>query len=204
VADRGEWFLSVKGRQLYPQAMRQEDVDPEEIAHALSNICRFNGHCRAFYSVAQHSALVASVLPPELAFVGLMHDATEAYCGDMIRPIKRAMPAYGEMEDQIWTVIAARFGLPEVLPPEVKEADTRMLQTERRDLLAPHTWAWMEDQVADNTALPYDFTIRPEGPAQARYAWLAYYQILYRDHWTYYDGRPPLIDAERKVLHGEK
>lgn len=170
--NRGEWFLSAKGRQLYPFDMRPEDVDIEEIAHALSMLCRFNGHCREFYSVAQHSVLVAQALPPELALAGLLHDATEAYCGDMIRPLKRSMPAYREVEDRIWAVIAQRFGLPQDLPPEVKEADNRMLQTERRDLLAPHRWRWMEDQIADGTALPYEPVITPQSPTQARVIFL--------------------------------
>jgi 5'-deoxynucleotidase YfbR-like HD superfamily hydrolase len=178
MADRGEWFLSVKGRQLYPFDMRPEDVDIEEIAHALSMLCRFNGHCREFYSVAQHSVLIAQALPPDLALVGLLHDATEAYCGDMIRPLKRSMPAYREVEDRIWSVIAERFGLPQELPPDVKEADTRMLQTERRDLLAPHRWRWMEDQIADDTALPYDFTIEPLSASCARRYFLALFKLF--------------------------
>ncbi len=165
---KGNWFLSLKGRQIYPFDLRPEDVDVEEIAHSLAHLCRFNGHCREFYSVAQHSYLVASQLPPELALAGLLHDATEAYCGDMIRPIKRDLPAYTEMEAGIWRAIAGAFGLLVDLPPEVKIADTRMLQTERRDLLAPHAWAWMEDQVADPSACPYAFKVQPVRPRVAK------------------------------------
>lgn len=153
----------------YPFSLKPEDIHIEEIAHSLALTCRFQGHLRGFepYSVAQHSVLVAMNVPPEMALAGLLHDATEAYCGDMIRPIKRKMPDYCHLEDLIWEVIAARYSLPLVLPPEIKVADTRMLQTERRDLLAPHRWRWMEDQVADPTALPYDFHIDVWSPRLA-------------------------------------
>lgn len=64
-----------------------------------------------------------------------MHDATEAYCGDMIKPLKRQLPAYKAIEDGIWKVIAAKYGLPEVLPATIKEIDMRMLSTERREII---------------------------------------------------------------------
>ncbi len=167
---RGPWFLSVKGRQIYPFDLRPEDVDIEEIAHALSFLCRFNGHCRGFYSVAQHSVHVAEALPSELFLGGLLHDGTEAYCGDFrIRsPIKRALPGFVTMEDGIWAAIAARFGLPDQLAPQIKEADNRMLQTERRDLLADHPWPWTIDQSADGGAKPYPDRINPWTPEVAR------------------------------------
>lgn len=175
---RGEWFLSLKGAQIYPRSLRPEDVDIEEIAHSLSMLCRFNGHCREFYSVAQHSVLVSRMLPPEHRLCGLLHDATEAYCGDMVRPLKRALPSYQEIEARIWEAVAQRFGLPITLPAEVKLADTRMLQTERRDLLAPHRWRWMEDQIADDTARPYDFEIEPMYPLTARVEFMTAFLAL--------------------------
>lgn len=153
---RGDWFLSLKGRQIWPLDLRPEDVDIVEIAHALANICRFGGHVPAgFYSVAQHSVLVASVLPPELRLVGLLHDATEAYCGDLVRPLKHSpeLAAFREMENAMWPAIAERFGLPLAIPGEVKEADRRMLQTERRDLLAPREW---NDEGHPDYPKPYD------------------------------------------------
>ncbi len=158
---RGPWFLSLKGRRIYPFSLRPEEVDIEEVALSLSLTCRFNGHCRAFYSVAQHSVLVALQLPPDLRLVGLLHDATEAYVGDLIRPIKRALPEFSRLEGQIWESVAARFGLPANLPTEVKMADNRMLQTERRDLLAVHPWAWTIDQAMDGAARPYPDVIEP-------------------------------------------
>jgi len=161
----GDWFLSVKGRQIYPLDLRPEDVDIQEIAHSLAHQCRFQGHSRDFYSVAEHSVRLSLQPPEELALCGLLHDGTEAFCGDMIRPLKRAMPQYRAIEDRIWLAVAARFGLPVELPLEVKVADNRMLQTERRDLLAKAPWAWTLDEEAIK---PYDFQIHPWSPVAAR------------------------------------
>lgn len=141
-------------------------------------LCRFNGHCREFYSVAQHSVLVAMNLPHELAFEGLMHDATEAYCGDMVRPIKRSMPAFGELEERIWIAIAERFSLPLKLSTEVKEMDNRVLQTERRDLLNPHPWPWTIDQAVDGAARPLEEKIVPWGQVHAEKVFLNLFMNL--------------------------
>lgn len=161
----GPWFLTYSGRQFFPFDPRPEDVHPEDIAHSLAHLCRFQGHCRSFYSVAQHSVYVALVLPPELKLAGLLHDATEAYCGDLIRPIKCQLPAYAEIEALIWEAVAERFGLPVELPAAVKEADARLLQTERRDLLAPHPWPWTLDQ--GDPVRPYEFRIKTWGSGLA-------------------------------------
>lgn len=159
---KGPWFLTFTGRQIYPFDMRAEDIDIADIAHSLSLQCRFNGHCREFYSVGLHSIYVAYHLPQELKFVGLLHDATEAYVGDMIRPLKRAIPEFERIETEIWYAICERFRLPyQTLPREVKEADSRMLMTERRDLLTANPAKWEEDQVAGGEGIePYGTKIR--------------------------------------------
>lgn len=110
-------------------------VSIDDIAHHLSHICRFNGATRVFYSVAEHSVHVSHLVDPALAFVGLMHDATEAYCGDLIRPVKHMLPEYMRMEHGIWGAVAERFGLPASIPIEVKAADNIALLTERREFI---------------------------------------------------------------------
>lgn len=178
----GDWFLSFKGNRIWPFDMRPGDIDIEEIAHALGNICRFGGHVPAgFYSVAQHSVHVAEALadePLSIRQVGLLHDATEAYCGDMIRPIKRSLPEYRAMEDGIWAAIAGRFDLELSIPQAVKEADARMLQTERRDLLAPHPWKWTNAQANPDYPLPYDFKVEPWSPREAADLFLAAFEEM--------------------------
>ena len=170
----GGWFLTSTGKQFFPLDPRAEDICIEDIAHALSNVCRFGGHCRDFYSVAQHSVHVSDLVPPEHAMLGLMHDATEAYIGDMVRPLKLCMPDYQEAEARLWTVIAAKFGLPEIFPGCVKEADNVALMTERRDLVihTPHVWSVKAE--------PDEAQIRAWSPRLAKKHFLNRYRELKR------------------------
>jgi len=136
------WFLTHTGRQFWPLDARVDEIHLEDIAHGLSHICRFGGHCRHFYSVAQHSVLVSRAVPMQLRMLGLLHDATEAYIGDMVRPLKLQMPEFNAVEDKLWAVIAKKFDLPVVLPPEIKHADNAALMAERRDLFDASSYPW--------------------------------------------------------------
>ena len=131
------FMTTVSGRVFDLEAPRADALCIEDIAHSLAHICRFGGHTRAHYSVAQHSVHVSQLVPPELALEGLLHDATEAYVGDVISPIKVGLPLYRDLEDRVWEAVAARFDLDPVLPLAVKAADTIMLATEIRDLRPP-------------------------------------------------------------------
>jgi len=164
---RGNWFQTFTGKQFYVLDPRPEDVCIEDIAHHLSLICRFNGATVAHYSVAQHSVLVADSLPEELRLWGALHDAAEAYIGDMVRPLKLEMPAYKEVEVRIERVIAERFGLVWPISPEVKVADNRALATERRDLLA-HKLPW------SSVSEPFANRIQPWSAGFAEKMLLAY------------------------------
>ena len=103
----------------------------ETIAHALSNINRWTGHTIRPFSVAQHSLLVSYLVPPEFALEALLHDATEAYLGDIASPLKALLPEYQRLEAAHWVWIAEAFGLPTKMSPEVKHADMQALALEK-------------------------------------------------------------------------
>jgi len=114
---------------------KEDDVRLPDIAHALSMINRFNGHTKFPYSVAQHSVMVSKIVEPQNALWGLLHDASEAYLGDVSTPLKMMLPSYRELEDQVQRAIASKFGLKWPMPHEVKEADLRALLSEKRDIV---------------------------------------------------------------------
>lgn len=131
------------GRLVYPLALTADAVCIEDIAHALSLQCRFSGHCRYHYSVAQHSTLASIALGSgTLGLWGLLHDASEAYLVDIPKPVKQCLPAYRDAERRALKVIADVFGLPWPVPPEVKEIDRRMVVTEARDLMPNRPEIW--------------------------------------------------------------
>lgn len=142
---KGGWIQTYTGKAFWPMDPRPEEVDIEDIAHALSMQCRFGGHSRCFYSVAQHSLLASILAPEEHALSALLHDASEAYLVDLPRPIKQApsLWAYADIERRVQAAIAEHFGLPAELPACVKRIDDVLLATEARDLMAPHPMPWV-------------------------------------------------------------
>lgn len=172
---KGDWILTHSGVQFWPLDPRPEEVLIEDIAHALANQCRFSGHCRFHYSVAQHSVIVSENVPSEAAMWGLLHDASEAYLVDLPRPIKRYSKLgdiYRDLEQQVMDCIAVKFNLGEC-PDSVKEADDACLMTEKRDIMPGSQKPWKE------TATPFEQNIQRMYPDEAkryfmdRYSWLA-------------------------------
>lgn len=156
---RGSWIQTFSGVAFYPLDPRIEDFRIEDIAHSLSLQCRFTGHCREFYSVAEHCVRLSYIVPQGDALWGLMHDASEAYLMDLARPIKRysAMgQLYREIEVGLMASICEAFGLPLEEPPAVGLADRVMLVTEKRDLLGPEPQAWTHhDKPLDDPIIPW-------------------------------------------------
>ena len=168
----GDWMQTATGREFWPIDPRRDEVYIEDIAHSLANMCRFAGHCREFYSVAQHSILVSASLPVEHKLWGLMHDASEAYVVDVPRPIKPFISGYQEAEDRVMRVIADRFGLSMPIPEAVKRADTAILADEAAQIMLAPPRAWR---------LPYPplgIDIDPWSPATARRRFLEEFASL--------------------------
>jgi 5'-deoxynucleotidase YfbR-like HD superfamily hydrolase len=106
----------------------------EDVAHGLANTCRWAGQCERFYSVAEHSVLVSEIaIGFELE--ALLHDAAEAFMGDIVRPLKQLLPGYKEIETKVQEAILMRFGLRMPLPQEVKEADLRVCEAEKLQVM---------------------------------------------------------------------
>lgn len=100
-----------RGRRIDYKNFSAEDVKIEDIAHALSHVCRFGGHSSRHYSVAEHSLLVAEMVPDDMKLAALLHDASEAYISDIVSPVKRMLPDYRKLENQIELAIDEKFGL---------------------------------------------------------------------------------------------
>lgn len=149
-------------------------VDIEDIAHGLSHVCRFAGQCNQFYSVAEHSVYVSQVVPPHLALHGLLHDAAEAYVGDVTAPLKRLLMNYKLIEERAQKAILERFGLLECDSAEIKQADLRMLATEQAQLMPAHDDEWA--LIAG--IKPYNKTIECMPPEQARGFFLRRFEEL--------------------------
>lgn len=134
------------GKSMHPFAPSLDEICIEDIAHGLANTCRFSGQVRHFYSVAQHSVAVASIVPARHRLSALLHDATEAYLGDLAKPIKLGLPDYQQVEAGLWRVITQKFGISETLDPAIKLADNAALICERNALLAADRQPWPEEK----------------------------------------------------------
>lgn len=138
---KGRFLIVASGRPYWPLDPKPEDVHISDIAASLARQCRYAGHLKRgiwHYSVAQHSVLCSLHGDPEHALDRLLHDASEAYCVDVPRPLKGDLVGYREIEDKNMRVIAERYGIAFPLGGDVHEIDNRILADERRCLIAPN------------------------------------------------------------------
>ncbi len=144
------------GKMIDPFAMKLEDLNISEIAHSLALLNRFVGHTREPYSVAQHSVMVSSLCEPRDALAGLLHDASEAYLGDVATPIKRTPQMVGYRVAEMWCMeaVVERWGLQSADWEAVRVIDEKMCATEAFQLFAaPPAWAMDRER--------FDIVIKP-------------------------------------------
>lgn len=144
------WIQTYTGRTVDLLTPKVDQISILDIAHSLSQKCRYSGHTIEFYSVAYHSIIVSmAVLAQhrdiELAYKALFHDAAESYLGDLPGPLKPYLPDYKKIEDNFESVVADYIGVDTLKDPRIKEADMRILMDERYHLLFPANRRWTLD-----------------------------------------------------------
>lgn len=165
------WVQTASGKKFDFKNITLDSIDINDIAHALSLSCRFGGHCQRFYSVAEHSVRT-SYVAKDMKWA-LMHDAAEAYIGDMATPLKSIIPAFRDMEEKVLSKIAEKFGLTMPIPDEVKIADAVLLATEKEYLMVKEPESW------NLSALPLNERIVPWSPEFARKRFLQRFGELF-------------------------
>lgn len=171
------WITTFSGRQFFLTRATINDIFIEDIAHGLSNICRYVGQCKTFYSVAEHSVRMAGVaLTPRMKLLALLHDAPEAFLSDLPTPIKEGLPVYKALESALLNVICERYGLILITDFEastVKLLDVQMRTPEVCSLFPIHT-GW------GSLLVDYDYgTIHPWSPKKAEKKFLRMFRGLY-------------------------
>jgi 5'-nucleotidase len=169
---QGPTIMLASGRRFDFLNPHGSDFDIEDIAHGLAHICRYSGQCRAFYSVAEHSILVADTAE-DFAYEALLHDAAEAFIGDVTRPFKQILPEYKRIEAAVEDAIIERFGMDRRFKDIVKRADLRVLAAEQAQvLMAPGCADW----AAEAGINPAPIQVRYLDPKAAKRGFLARFE----------------------------
>ncbi len=179
---KGDWMETFSGIRFFPLDPRPGEVRVLDIAHHLSRINRYGGAIKLeHYSVAEHCVAMAKYFErefpdePMLAYQALHHDDCEAYIGDMVRPLKRQIVQFEQIEMALWRkAVAPALQCPWQLDPRVKEADNRILVNERRDVMQPSGNEWGIDHLEP---LP-GVTLNGLGPMTAKMAFLGLHKQL--------------------------
>lgn len=170
--ERGFYIRTFTGAQFFWDEIETAQIDIRDIAHALAMNCRWTGHTKQFYSVAQHCVYASREAPPGLEMAALLHDASEAYVHDTPSPLKwylrdHDFTAFKQLEDRIQARVFQVFGVPTPLPPIIKEIDLRLLATENLQLMPGG-----EEYQHMMKYGSYDWKIRCLPPDQAEAAFL--------------------------------
>ena len=178
------WIETYTGKKFYLLQPRIQDIDIIDIAHSLAMQCRWTGHCKYHYSIAQHAYYCSFLGPENEAFHRLNHDDSEAYISDLSRPLKHYTDAgkvYMQIEHPLQSMIYNAFGLSEIEPASVKIADNQMLYTEKRQLMGHAEWDtdWTGGQGTENLGDP-DVCLEEWSPKHAEQMFLNRWYDLYQ------------------------
>lgn len=154
------FIATITNKRIYPFSLDKSEIDIEDIAHALARICRFNGHLRYHYSVAEHSVNVAEELKlrgasKELRLFGLLHDASEAYIADIPKPLKDWMPEYLEIEKDLQRKIIEKvvfdvIGVYKLSKEEMNllnHVDSLLAKYEAQEYMGKYSWNESEEKL---------------------------------------------------------
>lgn len=174
------WIGLLSGAKMDYDNPEESDATLDDIASALSNICRFSGQLPCFYSVAQHLVNTSRIVPSEHAYTALFHDTAEAFTNDLPTPLKWSLPIFKELEVKIESAMGKRFEFNYPYPPEVKLADTQMLLLEKKYVkLDDREWPNHEPLSLDVEALLLQkVDIKPWQPVRAKREFLERYAQL--------------------------
>ncbi len=163
------------GKELDLLRPNPKDICIEDIAHHLAKLERYNGAGAYPYSVGQHSLFVAEILPPEYMLHGLLHDATEAYLGDVVSPLKQLLPEYKKIEQGIMAAVFTRFNLSFPRQDIIKQADKSVMAAEMHQVLG-----WPDLPAKQGLpAPPKGLIIRPLGWEDVKQAFTARFNALH-------------------------
>ena len=168
-----KFIQTYTGARVTMPVPRVEEINIIDIAHALSLLCRFTGHTEQFYSVAEHCIRVAQLVEPKDKLAALLHDASEAYLGDISTPLKEWLPEYKGFEQATLEVIYKAFNVTGYDLGAIKKADSILCMTEARDLLgSTNGWSSRSDPLPSHI-VPWSYNaIEP--------LYLAIFRILWR------------------------
>ena len=189
---KGFYIRTYTGAKFYWDTIETNEYRIDDIAHALAMNCRWTGHVRQFYSVAQHCCLASYEAPPGQELAALLHDASEAYVHDTPSPLKwyladHDFTAFSDLEKRVDKAIYNDFGVPWPRDPVVKAIDLRLLATESRDLMPPG-----EERI--HMIEPYPWHIKPWDPEEAERQFLKRYLDIYK-------GAPNVRSSERRSIY---
>lgn len=171
------WIGLLSGASMNYDEPEKSDVTLDDLASALSNICRFSGHLPCFYSVAQHLVNTSRIVPIKLAFDALMHDTAEAFTNDLPTPLKWSLPVFKDLEVRIESAMAKRFGFNYPYDSAVKLADTQMLLLEKKYVkLDDRYWPNFDGIEYEHLASFVD--LKPWQPVRAKREFLERYEEL--------------------------